>query len=49
MAVEIEHCWGDGASSSLLSSSGPEGKRLSKIQCISISVLRCQTISPVSA
>ncbi len=38
MAVENERCHGDGASSLLLSSSGPEGERLSKIQCISISV-----------
>ncbi len=32
MAVENKRCCGDGPSSSLLSSSGPEGERLSKIR-----------------
>ncbi len=36
MAVENKRCRGDGPSSSLLSSSGPEGERLSKIVYISI-------------
>ncbi len=38
MAVENKRCRGDGPGSSLLSSSGPEGERLSKILCISIPV-----------
>ncbi len=35
MAVENKCCRGDGPSSSLLSSSGPEGERLSIILCTS--------------
>ncbi len=35
MAVEIKRCRGDSLSSSLLSLSGPEGERLSKILCTS--------------
>ncbi len=38
MAVENKRCRGDGPSSSLLSSSGSEGERLSKKLCISIPV-----------
>ncbi len=49
MAVENKHCRGDGPSSSLLLSSGPEVERLLKIQCISISVPCFQTITRTDA
>ncbi len=49
MAVEIKRCRGDGPSSSLLSSSGPEGERLSKILCISIPVQWFQTLARIDA
>ncbi len=47
MAVENKRCRGDGPSSSLLSSSGPEGERLSKILCISIPVQWFQTVTRI--